>query len=97
MTLESELETKATEYALSLGAMHLKLNVRGRRGWPDHIYVFPGDLTLFVEFKRLGKEPEPIQAYTIAELEARGAHVFWTNNLDDFKRRVNAQLASIRY
>ena len=86
--LESRIESKTTEYAESLGMMHLKLNVKGRIGWPDHIYVWNGR-TWFVEFKQYKVKPEPVQLYIHSELRKRGAVVRSIDNLIDGRIMIN--------
>lgn len=93
---ESALESKAVSWAeREHGAIHRKLNGAGRSGWPDHIFVFHG-LVVFVEFKRKGKKPRPIQAYTIEQLARRRAAVFWTDDLSDFQERIHVLLQQVR-
>ena len=86
--LESRIEAKTVEYAVSRGIMHLKINVKGQRGWPDHIFVWNGH-TWYVEFKRLGQKPRPLQDYIHAELRKRGAVVRVIDNLIDGKAMIN--------
>lgn len=86
--LESRIESKTTEYALSLGMLHLKLNVKGQRGWPDHIYLWKGQVW-FVEFKRIGQKPRPLQDYVHSEMRKRGATVRVIDNLIDGRAMIN--------
>lgn len=59
---ESTIEQAAVDYATQLGYLHLKLNVKGRRGWPDQEFVRQG-VVLFIEFKAPGEEPTELQKY----------------------------------
>ena len=58
-----------------------------RRGliMPTPLYMKP----FWVEFKRLGEEPTPLQYDTIADLIARGEDVIVCDNIEDFKREIN--------
>lgn len=87
--VEADIEEKVVEHALSLGALHLKLNVRGRTGWPDQMFLHNGKV-LFLELKRPGEEPTKIQAHTHSLIRQQGGWVEWTDNLDEAKRILNA-------
>jgi hypothetical protein len=41
----------------------LKLNLTGRRGWPDRLIMWEGGNLLFIEFKRPGEEPRKLQVF----------------------------------
>ncbi len=59
-----------------IGGICLKLEVRGRRGWPDRICVVPGAM-FFVEVKRpVGGRLSELQKLRIRELERLGVKVF---------------------
>lgn len=73
--LESVIETKVVQYAEEKGCIHLKLNVFGRRGWPDRIFIYPGPRVMFIEFKRLGEKPRKLQEYIHARLRHFGCRV----------------------
>jgi len=70
--LESEVERAGTREAKRLGALFVKLNIRGRRGWPDKLYLFSGPRVLFVEYKRKGGKARPDQDRVHQRLRRRG-------------------------
>lgn len=86
--LESRIEQKTVEYAVKLGMMHLKLNVKGQRGWPDHIFIWNGH-TWYIEFKMLGQKPRPLQEHIHKEMRKRGAVVKVVDNLIDGMEIIN--------
>lgn len=49
-------------------------------GYPDRLFISPFGHTIFIEMKRLGLEPEPLQRYRIKELQNRGIPAFWVDN-----------------
>lgn len=65
--LERAIEEVVVDYATNKGVLYLKLNVLGRRGWPDRIFVANGRV-LFVEFKAPGEEPRKLQEEIHARL-----------------------------
>lgn len=82
MRLESELERKAVNYAKEQGILALKLNVKGRRGWPDRLYIYMGKFEM-VEYKRPGEKPVPIQEYVHRVLAAHKIAVHVIDNWMD--------------
>lgn len=48
---EKDLEKWFVEMIGLLGGECLKMEVRGRRGWPDRICIMPGGITAYVELK----------------------------------------------
>jgi hypothetical protein len=67
-------------HADKLCILHVKLNIRGRRGWPDREFLIPGGKPLFMEFKRPGEEPEPIQEFIHGQLRDAGYTVLVIDN-----------------
>lgn len=48
----------------------------GTVGWPDRIVLLPGGLIGFVEVKRPGEKPRPIQLHRHGQLRRLGFKVF---------------------
>ena len=83
--LEKNIDKWTCDRAAFLGCVCLKLNVRGRVGWPDRLFLFRGKV-LFIEFKRLGENPTLIQQYVHAEIRAHGVPVEVVDNVGDAGR-----------
>lgn len=83
--LESRIEAKSTQYAVSKGCLHYRLNGLGCRGKDDHIYVLPNGYVLWCEFKRANKEPRRNQELQHAELEARHQLHTVVHSVEEFK------------
>jgi len=49
-------------------------------GYPDRLSVLPSGLHVWIEFKRAGEKPKPIQCYRISMLRNSGAYAGWTND-----------------
>lgn len=56
-------------------ALILKLNVQGKRGWPDRMILMQ-EAAAFVELKAPGKKPGALQRKMIADLAALGYSVY---------------------
>ena len=80
--LENVTENKVTDYAVERGCLFLKLNVIGRRGWPDRLFIFRGK-TFFIEFKRLGEPPTKLQKEIHGRIRAHGVEVYVVDNWSD--------------
>ena len=72
--LEKMVEAQVCDYAESKNCEVLKMNLKGRRGWPDRLFIFHGKV-LFIEFKRLGEQPTPLQKFVHGVLQGHGMRV----------------------
>lgn len=85
--LEKEIEKPVVKWARANGWLVLKLNVQGRRGWPDDLFVGgPPLCVLMIEFKRPGERPRKLQDWTIRQLQKKGLEVYVCDNKDDAVR-----------
>ena len=74
--LESACEKKVNAwYDARWPEMRTKLNLFGRRGWPDQCYWIPGGRPLLIEFKKKGEVPRALQVYVIETLKGNGYDV----------------------
>lgn len=60
---EKTLEAYLCQKVKSLGGKCLKMT--GEAGIPDRLVILPGGKCIFVELKREGERPRPIQDYRI--------------------------------
>src|SRR5665213_2971150 len=74
MTPEGKIQSAAIAFAKSVGVLSLRLVLMPgvARGWPDVLFLPPGGLPLFIEFKAPGKLPTPLQVYRIKVLNELG-------------------------
>lgn len=72
--LEKMVEAQVCDYAESKNCEVLKLNLKGRRGWPDRLFIFRGKV-LFIEFKRLGERLTSLQKFVHGVLQGHGMRV----------------------
>jgi hypothetical protein len=87
---EVDIELAVCRYAEAFGAVALKLNVQGRRGWPDRMILFPKGQLLFIEFKRPGEKPAPIQKEVHAQLRRFGFDIAVIDSTDKGIAAVDA-------
>lgn len=70
----------------------LKLNVAGRRGWPDRQIMWDGGNIVFIEFKKPGEEARPLQSYIHHEIRQMGFEIAVHDNTDAALDWVKAQI-----
>lgn len=87
--LEKTIERAVKNYAEKRGCLTYKMNGPGHRGWPDRMFLYDGRM-LFIEFKRAGKKPTPLQAHIHDKLCKLGFRVLVVDN----KQRGIAAIAA---
>lgn len=82
MTPEGQLLAKTVKFAQSKGASTVRLSfARGvARGWPDLLILLPGGQSMFMELKRPGAVPTPLQLHRLESLRELGFKAIWTDN-----------------
>ena len=67
---ESKIEAHLNwRVAMELDGITLKLEVEGRRGWPDRIVLLPVGVTFYVELKAKRGKPSRLQRVRRRQLE----------------------------
>lgn len=89
---EASVEERAVDYAKARGWLARKMNGLGYRSWPDRLFIprvrASHELldTLWVEFKRRGEDPTPLQAAMHRDLRQRGQLVVVVDAFEDFQK-----------
>ena len=81
--LEEKIEGRVVRWAKSRGIDVWKLNVVGRRGLPDRLFILPPGArspVVFIEFKRRGKKARKLQQHLHDNLRKRGVPILCTDN-----------------
>ena len=79
--LERKVEEKFLAYCLSIGVQCKKLKLASEASWPDRTLMYRGRV-MFIELKRKGEKPTPLQLYTIDKLERDGFTAGWSDTLE---------------
>jgi hypothetical protein len=87
--LESTIEKKVTKYAESLGWWSSKFTSPSNRGVPDHLYLKNG-VTVFIEYKQLGKQLRTLQEFRIRQMRDHGATVHVVDSINAGKAVFDA-------
>lgn len=79
---ESTIEKAVRQFAKDNGCIALKLASEGDRGKPDRLFLKNGKV-LFIEFKKDGAKPDPLQLKWQTDLRAQGFAAEWTDNIGE--------------
>ncbi len=82
---ERDIERKCCRIAEQHGCMSMKMVSPNRAGVPDRLFLKGAGRIQFVEFKKPGGKPRPIQDRTIRLFAVHGHKVAVIDNVEDFK------------
>ena len=97
-TREATIEASVVRGAKALGVVVIKLAASkgGTTGWPDRLFVLPNGRTLWIELKRPGAEPTPLQLYRHQLLRSLGHRVEVHDTVGGALRALEQALRSKR-
>lgn len=75
LILEKDIEAKFKARVEKAGAFTYKFASPGRAGVPDRIVLIPGGRIYFVELKRPGGKPRPLQRHVMKKIIKFGFNV----------------------
>ena len=89
--LEKKLESYCCDYAVDVyAARHRKMNGMGKAHWPDRLFLLPGALSIWVEFKRIGEFLTPNQAELHKDFRSMGHEVYVCETVQEFVEVLRA-------
>ena len=91
---EAALERHLLSFVRNKGGLAVKLQGPGNEGMPDRLVVTPGGRMGFLELKRKGELPRPLQLHKMNELAARGCVVGWADDRESVERFVNVLMGN---
>ena len=80
---ERDIERALVRYVKSLGGLCLKFVSPGWDGAPDRLCLLPGGKICFVELKRPGAKPRPLQLRRHEQLRRLGFDVRVIDSMED--------------
>lgn len=83
--LEKEIEKVLVKEVKKMGGLCLKFNSLSMAGIPDRIVLMHGGRLAFVELKKKGKKPRPLQKRRIKQLRDLGFKCFVIDDLEKVK------------
>jgi hypothetical protein len=90
--LEKDIEKAIGTYAKSKGCLYYKFTSPAMRAVPDRIIVTPTGVVGFLEVKREGAKPTPLQMAEINKLAWHGANVAWVDSAANGKAFIDRLL-----
>jgi hypothetical protein len=82
------------KYAKERECIAIKLTMAGpmgSQGWPDYLFIGPQGDVFFIEFKKDGGKPTPLQLQRHKELADRGHAVYVVDDVGRGKRVVDME------
>ena len=91
--LEKEVEASIGRYAKSKGVLYMKFVSPSRRAVPDRMIITRKGAIGFLEIKRLGARPTPLQEREIAKLREHGCIADWCDSVEKGQAFIDRLLA----
>lgn len=80
---EKGIEKAVVKWAEDHGIVCIKFTPKGDVGWPDHIFIVPPTgIHAWIEFKKPGERPTPIQDYRMQQIDDQGGVSAWTDTAE---------------
>lgn len=89
---ESAIERRVCQYAQSKGALAFKWVSPGTPGVCDRIFIYTNRVW-FIEFKRAGLKPTPLQAKHHRDLTAMGMSVYVVDSVQQGQEVIDHELS----
>jgi hypothetical protein len=77
------------------GVQAVPVDARVATGWPDRIFLTPL-APLWLEFKKPGETPRPLQSQRLDLLRGLGYNAAWVDSYDDAMERITLALKRTR-
>lgn len=96
MTPEAKVRNPVVAWAKRQGWEHIRMTFRPgvTSGFPDDQFLLPGGKAVFIEFKRPGKEPTPLQYSKLRKANELGFYADWFDNADTARAFLTFALAT---
>ena len=80
---ESKIQRDIRKYMIKQGFRVLKAIQLSESGWPDLMCMKGPGRVVWIEVKRPGEKPEPLQDHRLKELRKMGFIAFYAETLND--------------
>lgn len=84
-TSEKVFERELSKFVEESGGMAVKLLPQFIKGLPDRMFLLPGGVVVFVEFKSAGKKPTKIQSYIHVKIQSLGFLVYVVDSVESYE------------
>lgn len=83
-TSEKVFERELSKFVEGKEGMAVKLLSQFIKGLPDRMFLLPGGIVIFVEFKSTGKKPTKIQEYIHLKIQSLKFPVYVVDSAESF-------------
>lgn len=87
--LEKEVEKKLVTVVQMMDGVAVKFVSPGYAGMPDRLVLLPGGRMAFVEVKRPGEKPRPLQEARHRMLQRLGFKVYVLDSVEEIERIID--------
>ena len=87
--LEKDIERKIVAYAKSKGCLCYKFTSPAQRAVPDRVIVTPHGVVGFLEVKRPGNKPTPLQNHELEKLADQSCFAEWHDSVEGAKKFID--------
>jgi hypothetical protein len=88
--LEKEIEKKIGDYSKKRGCLYYKFVSPANRAVPDRIIITPGGVTGYLEIKRGGCKPTPLQMKELTKIKEKKCHVGWVDDVEKGQKFIDS-------
>ena len=92
MGAESKIEKAVTKYTKEKGFYARKFKAPSNCGVPDHLYLSPSGVVVFIEFKAPGEVPTDLQQRELDFINRNNGHAFWADSVAEGKKILERAL-----
>lgn len=89
--LEKEIERLVCEYAKSRNLEVYKFSSPNRAGVPDRLFLAPYQHAFWIEFKKEGGKPTPLQTRECERLRKMGFDVYLVDSVEEGKAIIDGE------
>jgi len=89
--LEKQIEAAVCKYAREKGIEAYKFSSPARVGVPDRMFMAPFMRLFFIEFKREGGKPTPVQEREALKISACGFSVYLVDSVEQGKEIIDSE------
>lgn len=94
---EKDIETYLVQKIKKIGGKANKYQSPANKGVTDRLCTIPYGIVVFVECKRPGKKPTPLQYKKLNDLTYTGHWATWVGTKDEVDELIASIVRSIRY
>lgn len=89
--LEKEIESAVCKYAKEKGFEVYKFSSPNRAGVPDRMFIGAYQRAFWIEFKREGGTPTPVQTREAAKISSKGFAVYLCDSIVEGKSIIDSE------